>query len=201
MCTEERPSFARLQGSSKVASFLVERKAGSQGATPRENLRDETGLDSKPRRRVSRTKSRSDPLLSLSFSHTTSRSTMSFARSAARLLRSVPTAAAPASHLPFRPPTASTSRLLSSFRPTPLRFASTKAGSAGIAAFLPKRFPSGSGASAGSRGVATTVVKRADEVDWTKIGTSVGVAVVAVVGLNYALNRETRGALTAAESS
>ena len=72
--------------------------------------------------------------------------------------------------------------------------------SAGIAAFLPKRFPSGSGATSGSRGVAT-LVKRADEVDWTKIGTSVGVALVAVVGLNYALNRETRGALTAAESS
>lgn len=42
---------------------------------------------------------------------------------------------------------------------------------------------------------------RQEPINWTKIGSSAAVATIAVVGLNYALNRETRGALTASESS
>ncbi|KAL8277744.1 hypothetical protein RQP46_009866 [Phenoliferia psychrophenolica] len=53
----------------------------------------------------------------------------------------------------------------------------------------------------GSRGIASTAVRPSDQVDWTKVATSVGIAAVAVVGLNVALNRETRDALSAAESS
>lgn len=92
------------------------------------------------------------------------------------------------------PPTPSTSRLLSTsrvaFRPTP--------------SSLPKGFPASSRlAGSSTRGIATAPVARTagDQVDWTKVATNVGIAAAAALGLNYALNRETRGALTGAESS
>ena len=54
----------------------------------------------------------------------------------------------------------------------------------------------------GSRGIATApAVGSAGQVDWTKVATSCGIAAVSIVGLNLALNRETRDALSLAESS
>ncbi|KAK4705151.1 growth hormone-inducible transmembrane protein, partial [Phenoliferia sp. Uapishka_3] len=70
---------------------------------------------------------------------------------------------------------------------------------------LPKITFKPSPASSSSRTIATststTRANGADQVDWTKVASSVGIAAVAVVGLNLALNRETRDALSVAESS
>ncbi|KAM0748106.1 hypothetical protein T439DRAFT_328085 [Meredithblackwellia eburnea MCA 4105] len=92
-----------------------------------------------------------------------------------------------------------TSRLLSSSA------SSTKATSSkpSLTSLLPKKpFTSNS-----SRSVSTVPPayghqqSHQQQVDWTRVATSAGIAAVAVVGLNYALNRETRGALSDAESS
>lgn len=52
-----------------------------------------------------------------------------------------------------------------------------------------------------SRSISTTYGSANPQVDWTRVAVGMGVAAVGVVGLNYALNRETRGGLTAFESS
>lgn len=67
---------------------------------------------------------------------------------------------------------------------------------------LAKRFTASANT---SRGVSTSPVVRpgqttGDSVDWTAVATRVGLAAVAAVGLNYALNRETRSPLSAYEA-
>ncbi|ORY57684.1 inhibitor of apoptosis-promoting Bax1-domain-containing protein [Leucosporidium creatinivorum] len=106
-------------------------------------------------------------------------------------------------HAPIAPalratkqPIASTSRLFSTSRPAESPFNS-----------LLRRFPRaerahGKGPQQGrSYQSAAPVTRQADQVDWTAVATRVGLAGVAAVGINYALNRETRDALSAYESS
>ena len=69
-----------------------------------------------------------------------------------------------------------------------------------ILSSLPKRPFAAPSPASGNRSVATAV-RPSDQVDWTKVATSVGIAAVAVIGLNLALNRETRDVLSLAESS